>query len=106
MGLANEHCRSVLAGGKPLGDSEAKELARQVPEWKLRANSLNREYRFGDFFLAMSFVNRVAATAINEDHHPDMIISYDKVKLTFSTHKIGGLSRNDFIMAAKSDCIY
>ena len=106
MGLANEHCRSILAGEKPLKESEARELARQVPAWKLSANSLSREFKFGDFFLAMSFVNRVAATAINEDHHPDIFISFDKVKLAFSTQKVGGLTRNDFIMAAKSDCIY
>lgn len=106
MGIANEHCRRVLAGEKPLGETEAKELARQLPQWKLISNGLSREYKFGDFFLAMSFVNRVAATAINEDHYPDIFVSQDKVKLTFSTHKIGGLSRNDFIMAAKSDCIY
>lgn len=70
------------------------------------AVALTREYRFADFFLAMSFVNRVAATAVNEDHHPDISISFDRVKLTFSTHKIAGLTRNDFIMAAKSDCIF
>ncbi len=106
MGIANEHCRTILAGERPLGESEAKELARQVPAWKTGANGLTREFRFGDFFLALAFVNRVAATAINEDHHPDIFISFDRVKLTFSTHKVGGLSRNDFIMAAKSDCIY
>lgn len=106
MGLANEHCRSVLAGEKTLGESEARELARQVPEWKLSAKGLSRYYKFGDFFLTMSFVNRVAATAINEDHYPEIYISLNSVKLIFSTQKIGGLSRNDFIMAAKSDCIF
>ncbi|MEN6465896.1 MAG: 4a-hydroxytetrahydrobiopterin dehydratase [Syntrophaceae bacterium] len=106
MGIANEHCRSVLAGERPLGEDQAKELARQVPEWKISAGVLNREYKFGDFFLALAFVNRVAATAVNEDHYPDIFMSSGKVKLTFSTGKVGGLSRNDFIMAAKSDCIY
>lgn len=51
----------------------------------------------------MAFVNRVAAVAEEQRHHPDIRISYNKVRLTLSTHKIGGLSRNDFILAAKID---
>jgi 4a-hydroxytetrahydrobiopterin dehydratase len=56
-----------------------------------------------DFRQAMDFVNSVAAIANEQDHHPDVFISYNKVQFTLSTHKIGGLSLNDFIVAAKID---
>jgi 4a-hydroxytetrahydrobiopterin dehydratase len=58
-------------------------------------------FRSKDFGETMQFVNRVAQVAQEEDHHPDIEISYNKVHLTLSTHSIGGLSRNDFIVAAK-----
>lgn len=62
-----------------------------------------REFRFKDFGKAMEFVNEVAEVAEEQDHHPDICVFYNKVNLTLSTHKIGGLSRNDFILAAKID---
>jgi 4a-hydroxytetrahydrobiopterin dehydratase len=65
--------------------------------------TIGREFRFRDFRQAMDFVNSIAAIANEQDHHPDIFISYNKVQLTLSTHKIGGLSLNDFIMAAKID---
>ncbi len=68
-----------------------------------RDTEIKREFRFKDFRQAMEFVNSVAAIANEQDHHPDIFISYNKVQLTLSTHKIGGLSLNDFIVAAKID---
>jgi 4a-hydroxytetrahydrobiopterin dehydratase len=65
--------------------------------------SITREFRFISFVEAIAFVNNVAEIAQEQDHHPDIFISYRTVRLTFSTHRIGGLSQNDFIMAAKVD---
>lgn len=64
---------------------------------------IKKEFKFADFKGAMEFVNRIARLAEEESHHPAIFISYNKVRLTFSTHAIGGLSENDFIMAAKTD---
>ena len=105
MRLADEECETPQPGMQPLSREEAEELARQTPEWTLKEGALEREFTFEDFEEAMDFVNDVADVAQEQDHHPDISISYNKVGLEFSTHKIGGLSRNDFIMAAKVDQI-
>jgi 4a-hydroxytetrahydrobiopterin dehydratase len=101
MALAEEKSRPVVKGTPPLNRKEAEELARQVPSWKLVDSRLEEDFSFKDFGETMQFVNRVAQVAQEEDHHPDIEISYNKVHLTLSTHNIGGLSRNDFIVAAK-----
>lgn len=101
MELAQEKSQPVAKGTAPLTRREAKALARQVPGWSLVDGRLEEEFRFKDFGEAMRFVERVARVAQEEDHHPDIEISYNKVRLTLSTHSIGGLSRNDFIVAAK-----
>ncbi len=103
MDLIAQKCRAYKKGEPPLAQTEAEELLREVPRWTLGPGSLGREFVFKDFRQAMEFVNRVAGIANEEDHHPDMIISYNKVKLALATHKIGGLSLNDFILAAKID---
>ena len=82
---------------------DAGELATSVPQWTLLEKQIEREFKFKDFRQAMAFVNRVADAANEQDHHPDIQISYSRVRLTLSTHKIGGLSQNDFILAAKID---
>jgi 4a-hydroxytetrahydrobiopterin dehydratase len=84
-----------------LTGAEAQALVAEVPGWTVADQTLTREFVFPGFPEAIAFVNRVAELAQQQDHHPDICISYRKVRLTFSTHKLGGLSRNDFIMAAK-----
>jgi 4a-hydroxytetrahydrobiopterin dehydratase len=103
MALADERGGPIDASQAPLSQQEATELHAQVRDWTLQETSLAREFQFDDFQEAMDFVNDVAAIAQREDHHPDIHILYSKVRLELSTHKIGGLSRNDFIVAAKID---
>ncbi len=103
MKLSEESCRPVEKGERPLSGSEVQELAREVPGWAQRNSAIEREFRFKDFSEAVEFVNEVAGLASAEDHHPDISIMYNKVGLRLETHKIGGLSRNDFILAAKID---
>jgi 4a-hydroxytetrahydrobiopterin dehydratase len=86
-----------------LPPEEARTPAAQIPEWTLTDKSLERDFTFKDFRQAIAFVNRIADVAESENHHPDITIAYNKVHLTLSTHNIGGLSRNDFIVAAKID---
>ncbi len=77
-----------------------------VPEWKLADDSklIRRKYKFKDFVTAMAFLQKVAVLAEEEQHHPDLhLTGYKNVAIELSTHAIGGLSANDFIVAAKID---
>ncbi len=103
MKLSEQQCRPVKTGTPSLSREEAGALAAEVPLWTLGTGEIAREFRFRDFRQAMLFTNRIAEIANEQDHHPDIFISYSKVKLVFSTHKIGGLTLNDFIMAARID---
>jgi 4a-hydroxytetrahydrobiopterin dehydratase len=90
----------------PLTPAEVAELSKQVPDWRVNADgkSIRREWRVKDFMTAIDFFNRIAAVAEAEDHHPDLHLSgYRNVAIEISTHAIGGLSENDFILAAKID---
>lgn len=103
--ITDENCRKIELGQRPLTGSESGELSREVPQWALRDSSISRELSFKGFREAIGFVNEVAVVAEAQDHHPDICISYNKVDLRLTTHKAGGLTRNDFIMAAKIDAI-
>jgi 4a-hydroxytetrahydrobiopterin dehydratase len=100
MALADETCKSDVVA---LSESEIQELVRQVSGWSRGGDRIEQEFEFEDFDQAMNFVDDVADLAAEENHHPDMLISYNLVRVTLSTHKVGGLSRNDFILAAKID---
>ncbi len=102
MKLMEQKCQPIKTGTPPLSGKEVEALLLQIPAWSLADGELVREFRFGDFRQAMNFVNVVAGIANEEDHHPDIFISYNRVRITLSTHKIGGLSLNDFIVAAKT----
>ena len=105
MKLSEQTAKPVAKRTVPLSQQEAAELACEIPLWAPGTGAIEREFRFRDFREAMEFVNQVAALANEQDHHPDMFISYSKVRLTLSTHKINGLSLNDFIVAAKIDLL-
>jgi 4a-hydroxytetrahydrobiopterin dehydratase len=105
MKLSEQTAKPVSKGTAPLSKQEAEVLLREVPLWSPGERTIERELLFRDFRAAMVFVDRIAELANEQDHHPDMFISYNKVRLTLSTHKIGGLSMNDFIVAAKIDLL-
>ena len=99
--LSKGHCVACEAGTPPMPLEEAREIIDQVQGWELEENKLARRFRFKDFASAMAFVNKVAEVAEAEGHHPDIYISWNRVRLDLTTHAIKGLSQNDFIMAAK-----
>ena len=101
MKLQQEKCEKITSGTKPFSKADAEKKMAEIPRWQLKDKAIERQYKFEDFKEAMDFVNDVAELANQEDHHPDIHISYNKVTIELSTHKIGGLSENDFIMAAK-----
>ena len=92
-------------GIEPLTRIEAEEYFAELPGWVLspEARKISKEYKFKDFIGAINFVEHVADVAEMEGHHPDIQIHYNKVTLELWTHAIGGLSENDFILAAKID---
>lgn len=107
MDLTQKKCVPCEAGTPPLGAEAVATLAKDVPQWHvIDAKKLSREFKFKNFKEAMSFVNRVADIAESEGHHPDIYIFYSLVRFELSTHAIGGLSENDFILAAKIDACY
>jgi 4a-hydroxytetrahydrobiopterin dehydratase len=100
--LAKQHCVPLPRGTAPLQGKELESLAAQVPEWTIvEGHHLHRAFRFPDFASALAFVNRVGAVAEAEQHHPDITLGWGKVEISTHTHSIDGLSRNDFILAAK-----
>jgi 4a-hydroxytetrahydrobiopterin dehydratase len=88
---------------KPMTKIQAGDYMKFLPHWDLAKNNkkISRIILFKDFVTAMAFVAKIAKIAQREGHHPDIAISYNKVTLDLWTHSIGGLSENDFIVAAK-----
>ena len=104
--LAQKKCQPCKANTKPLSVQEAKELLLQLSEWNLSDDSkyLWHEYVMKDFRAAVELIQRIAEAAESEDHHPDLHLTrYRKLRIELATHSIGGLSENDFILAAKID---
>jgi 4a-hydroxytetrahydrobiopterin dehydratase len=103
-------CVSCQGDVPPLIDGELSMLHLQISEWQVKevdgAKRLERVFKFKNFAQALEFTNKVGAIAEEEDHHPLIITEYGRVTLNWWTHKIRGLHKNDFIMAAKTDEIY
>lgn len=101
--LINKKCVPCEGGMPPLTAEEIEKYLPEVPDWEVLDNKkIQREFKFKDFKEAMAFVNKVADLAESEGHHPDIHLhNWNKVRLELSTHAIGGLSENDFILAAK-----
>ena len=103
--LSEKHCVPCEGGTPPLTPEEISEYRKEIqPEWEMLDNKkIRREFRLKNFVKAMAFVDAAADIAESEDHHPDIHIHYNRVVLELWTHAIGGLSENDFIVAAKID---
>lgn len=105
--LANETCVPCRGGVPPLQGKELESVARELGGgWRVAGeHHLEKEFRFPDFEQALSFTNAVGAIAEREGHHPDIHLAWGKVRIEIWTHKIDGLTRSDFVLAAKIDRI-
>ena len=104
--LKNQKCVPCEGGTPSLTKDEAEKLLAQVSDkWHLEDKKISADFKFKNFKESMTFVNKVAEIAESESHHPDIYIYYSKVKLELSTHAVGGLSINDFIVASKIDAL-
>ena len=103
--LAERDCVPCRGGVPPLKGDDLKKLHAQLgPGWEvIDEHHLARTYRFDDFKQALAYVNRLGATAESQGHHPDILLSWGRVRVELWTHKIDGLSESDFILAAKAD---
>lgn len=99
--LVSKQCVPCEGGVPPLGETDVARLLKQVPGWERTGPSIAREFRFKSYLRTIAFVNAVAWLAEGENHHPDLEVGYNRCLVRFSTHAIGGLSENDFILAAK-----
>ncbi len=93
-----------------LSDDGITACLSAVPEWALTGNCISRTYSFRNYYETLAFVNAIAYTIHLEDHHPEIILTYNRCVIKFDTHSVnqgrGGLSENDFICAAKVDAIF
>ncbi len=105
--LLSQKCIPCEGRVKPLTSADFSPLLQEIPSWKvINGKQIEREFQFKDFKTALAFVNTVAKIAEKEEHHPNINIhGWNKVTLTLYTHAIGGLSKNDFIVAAKIDVL-
>jgi len=108
--LASEHCSPSQKGDRPMTADEIEQLLPQLPGWTLvqseGGDRLERSYRFGNFMEALAFTKRLGRLAERAQHHPSILIEWGHARVTWTTHKIHGLQRNDFIMAARTDRLF
>ncbi|MBI2581831.1 4a-hydroxytetrahydrobiopterin dehydratase [Candidatus Woesearchaeota archaeon] len=105
MKLEQKTCKPCEGGVKPLSGKTLELYLQEIKVWKVIDNHIEKEFKFKDFKTALDFVNKVGQLAEKEGHHPDIYLSWGKVKITLWTHAIDGLSENDFILAKKIDLI-
>ena len=107
--LSQMHCEACRADAPTVGDDELKSLIKEIPDWSVEVRDgvmqLEREYPFNNFSEALSFANKVGEIAEDEGHHPAILVEWGRVTVTWWSHKIRGLHRNDFIMAARTDAL-
>lgn len=101
MDLKTKRCLPCEGGVPKLEPPEIQTYLREVSGWETLGEKIHKKFKFKDFVKAMTFVNRMAEIAEAEGHHPDFTVHYNEVDVTIWTHAIGGLSENDFILAAK-----
>jgi 4a-hydroxytetrahydrobiopterin dehydratase len=108
--LSQQSCEACRAGAPRISDADLKDLMPSIPDWSIvvvdEIMRLSREFSFKNFEQAMVFSNRVGDIAEAAGHHPAILTEWGKVTVTWWTHKIKGLHKNDLIMAARSDQLF
>ena len=108
--LSKQNCEACRADAPKISDEDLKTLMPNIPDWSVivvdDVMQLSREYEFKNFEQAMAFSNRVGEIAEAEGHHPAILTEWGKVTVTWWSHKIMGLHKNDLIMAARTDEVY
>lgn len=103
--LARKKCAPCEGGVAPLTDAQIGPMLKGLDGWAREGNTIAKTFHFKNYWETMAFVNATAWVSHREDHHPDLAVGYNRCKVTYVTHAIGGLSENDFICAAKIDAL-
>lgn len=107
--LVRQKCEACRADAPRVADDDLPDLLKQIPDWQpVTSDSvlkLNKVFNFENYADAISFTNKIAELAEEEDHHPAILLEWGRVEVTWWTHKINGLHKNDFIAAAKTDLL-
>ena len=104
VSLVRERCTEIRANTPPLTTEEAESLAAGAAgEWQIGEGEIRREFTFKTFNAAFGLATRIALLAEAQGHHPELEVGWGRLVVRLSTHSVGGLSRNDFIMAARID---
>jgi 4a-hydroxytetrahydrobiopterin dehydratase len=103
--LARKACKPCEGDVDPIPADAAAELLTSLPGWELKGAAIEKTYHFKNYFETLAFVNASAWISHSTDHHPDMLVTYNRCVVTYWTHSINGLSENDFICAAKLDAL-
>ncbi len=110
VSLTQEKCEACRAGAPKVSDDELAELIRAIPDWNIEVRDgimqLEKSFSFNNFADAIAFTDKVGELAEAEGHHPALLTEWGKTTVTWWSHKIKGLHRNDFIMSAKTDQLY
>ena len=104
--LTKRKCKPCEGGMPPYTEKQARDMLAQLKGWQLQDGKLAKVYPFANYHHTMAFVNALAWISHREDHHPDLEVGYNKCRVTYWTHAVGGLSENDFICAAKCDALF
>jgi len=108
--LAAGKCVPCRGGDPSLTDAEIADLIPQTPQWEFVMRDgiwrLERIFKFKNYAQSLDFTNKIAALALQEDHHPLIVLEWGRVTVSWWTHVVKGLHKNDFIMAAKTDEVY
>jgi 4a-hydroxytetrahydrobiopterin dehydratase len=103
--LLRKRCTACTPGTPPLDDATVRTALNDLPGWELIDKEIAKLYKFANYHETMAFVNATAWISHREDHHPDLEVGYNKCRVRYSTHSVGGLSENDLICAAKVDAL-
>jgi 4a-hydroxytetrahydrobiopterin dehydratase len=103
--LVAKRCAPCEGGTAPLNEAQVRHLLQSLPGWAQVKGEIAKTFAFKNFYQTMAFVNATAWVSHQENHHPDLEVGYNKCRVRYSTHSVGGLSENDFICAAKVEAL-
>ncbi|MDP1652436.1 MAG: 4a-hydroxytetrahydrobiopterin dehydratase [Rhodocyclaceae bacterium] len=103
--LAGEACKPLSGAGHSLGAAQLADLLALLPGWESNGKEIVKSFVFADYDRTLDFVNIVACIAREQDHHPDIAFGYNRCRIAYATHSVGGISLNDLICAAKIEAL-
>jgi 4a-hydroxytetrahydrobiopterin dehydratase len=103
--LADDFCQPLSGTGHRIDKSRLDELLTLLPGWESDGKAIAKSFSFADYEATLAFVNAVARIAREQDHHPDIVFGFNRCRIDYTTHSVGGLSLNDLICAAKIEAL-